>query len=310
MSKKDDQRQQLLQSDYTDKAGTAAGATQPIVYPKLDGEGSTPPAALNRDSAAPEKDRRKWGTKFMGAPAAPSAHPQNKEAATWTSPAEHPTPSSYIVQPSPVQNSKCPINAHSVQLYFNKWTKKTENLASEVWTNLKTGNSMSDAAWGKVTLGAKALSEGGFEALFRQTFTVSPEEKLRKVYACYLSTSTGPVAGSLYISTEKIAFCSDRPLSFTAPSGEVSWSYYRVAIPLANLKAVNPSTNKDNPGEKYIQTVTVDGHDFWMMGFVKYEKAVSSLQESTTRIHQSAQFPSREHQQGSSTINPAAPRVD
>jgi hypothetical protein len=305
MSKADDQREQLLQSDYTDKSGRTAGETQPIVYPKLDGEGPTSPKALNRDSANSQKDRRKWGTKVMGAPAAPSAHPQNKEAATWTAPAEHPTPSSYIVQPSPVQHSKCPLN--SAQHCFNKWTKKAENLASEVWTNLKTGNNMSDAAWGKLTLGAKALTEGGFEALFRQTFSVSPEEKLQKTYACYLSTSTGPVAGTLYISTVKIAFCSDRPLSFTAPSGETSWSYYRLAIPLTNLKAVNPSTNKDNPAEKYIQIMTVDGHDFWMMGFINYNKATSKLQESTPNSARSV--PRREHRSDSSTLDPTEVHV-
>jgi len=209
----------------------------------------------------------------------------------WTAPLEYPIPSSYIVQPSPVQHSKNPMD--SVLHSFNKWTKKAENLASNVWANLKTGHSVSDAAWGKLSLGAKALTEGGFEALFRQTFPVSPEEKLRKTYACYLSTSTGPVAGTLYISTMKIGFCSDRPLSFTTSSGEVSWSYYRVAIPLANLTAVTPSANKDNPAEKYIQIVTVDSHDFWFMGFVNYEKAVRNLQESAPRI-QPAQLPIHE----------------
>lgn len=307
MGKKDDQRQQLLQSDYTDKADTAAGATEPIVYPKLDAEGSSPPgAALNQDSAASEKDRQKWGTKVMGAPAAPSAHPQNQEAATWTAPEEHPVPSSYIVQPSAIENSKNPVNI--VQHCFNKWTKKAENLASEVWTNLKTANSMPNAAWGKLTLGAKALTEGGFEALFRQTFSVSPEEKLRKTYPCYLSTSTGPVAGTLYISTVQIAFCSDRPLSFKTPSGEESWSYYRVAIPLANLKAVNPSTNKENRAEKFILIVTREDHEFWFMGFVNYENAVTNLQEPAART-QPAQVPPHHSQPDSSTLDPTAVHV-
>jgi len=282
MSKEDDQRQQLLQSDYTDKAGTASGVTQPIVYPKLDAEGRTTPEAVNRDSGTSEEDSRKWGTKVMGPPSAPSAHPQNQEAATWTAPAEHPLPNSYIVEPSPVvDNSK--YSMKSVQQCFNNWTKQAEILASEVWTNLKTGKNMTDVALGKLSLGAKALTEGGFEALFRHTFSVSPDEKLHSAYACYLSTSTGPVAGTLYISTVKMAFCSDRPLSFTAPSGEASWSYYRVAIPLANLMAVNPSSNKANPAEKYIEIVTVEGHEFWFMGFIHYEKAVTTLQESTTK---------------------------
>jgi len=280
MSKEDNQRQQLHEYDYTDKAGTAAGVAQPIVYPKLDAESQTTPEAVNQDSGTSEKDSRKWGTKVMGPPSAPSAHPQNKEAATWTASGEHPIPNSYIVQPSP-DNSKSPVK--SAQHCFNKWTKKAENLASEVWTNLKTGNNMTDVAWGKLALGAKALTEGGFEALFRQTFSVSPDEKLQSAYACFLSTSTGPVAGTLYISTVKIAFSSDRPLSFTAPSGEASWSYYRVAIPLANMTAVNPSSNKANPAEKYIQIVTIERHEFWFMGFINYEKAVSTLQESITK---------------------------
>lgn len=306
MGKEDDQKQQLLQSDDTDKAGTAAGATQPSVYSKLNGKGSSPPEALNRDSVSSEKATRKWGTKVMGAPAAPSAHSQNQEAATWTA-TKHLTPNSYIVQPSPVRHSKCPMN--SVLHCFNKWIKKAENSASEVWTNLKTGNSMSDAAWGKVTLGAKALTEGGFEALFRHMFSVSPEEKLRKTYACYLSTSTGPVAGTLYISTVKIAFCSDRPLSFTTPSGEELWSYYRVVIPLASVQAVSPSTNKENRAQKFIQIVTVDGHDFWMMGFVNYQKAVSNLLQGSAARIQPSQLPPHQHQPDSSTLDPTAAYV-
>lgn len=306
MSREEVHREQLLQSDYADKEGTTVGATKKIVYPAVEVEGSIPTATPYGDSAISEQERRKWGTKIMGAPAAPSAHPHNQEAAMWTAPMENPTPSSYIVKPSPVHHSKNPLE--SVLHSFNKWTKKAENLASNVWTNLKTGHSVPDAAWGKLSLGAKALTEGGFEALFRQTFPVSPEEKLRKTYACYLSTSTGPVAGTLYISTMKIAFCSDRPLSFTAPSGELAWSYYRVVIPLANLKAVNPSTNKDNPAEKYIQIVTVDCHEFWFMGFVHYQKAVCNLQESTRQV-QSAQLPIHTHHPEPSTFNPTAAHV-
>lgn len=40
---------------------------------------------------------------------------------------------------------------------------------------------------------------------------------------------------------------------------------------------MNPVTKKENPPEKYIQIVTVDGHEFWFMGFVNYEKASNHL---------------------------------
>jgi hypothetical protein len=93
---------------------------------------------------------------------------------------------------------------------------------------VKTGPSVSEVAWGKVNLTAKAITEGGFESLYKQTFPTYPNEKLKKTFACYLSTATGPVAGTLYLSTARVAFCSDRPLSFIAPSGQEAWCYYKV----------------------------------------------------------------------------------
>jgi hypothetical protein len=86
-----------------------------------------------------------------------------------------------------------------------------------------------------VNLTAKALTGGGFEALYKQTFTsTNPNEQLKKTFACYLSTTTGPVAGTLYLSDAHAAFCSDRPLSFTAPSGQGAWSYYKVKKRVTN----------------------------------------------------------------------------
>lgn len=93
---------------------------------------------------------------------------------------------------------------------------------------MKTGPSVSGAAWGKMNLGAKAISGGGFESVYKQIFATHPNEKLKKTFASYLSTTTGPVAGTIYLSNLHVAFCSDRPLSFTAPSGQQTWSYYKV----------------------------------------------------------------------------------
>lgn len=87
---------------------------------------------------------------------------------------------------------------------------------------------MADTAWGRLSQGTKLLTGGGFDNVFKQTFDTLPEEILRKTYACYLSTSSGPVAGTLYISTKKIAFCSDRPLTYQPAPGQTAWSYYKV----------------------------------------------------------------------------------
>ncbi|KAK2636874.1 hypothetical protein Ddye_031666 [Dipteronia dyeriana] len=129
---------------------------------------------------------------------------------------------------------------------------------------------------------AKAITEGGFESLFKQTFQTEPNEKLKKTFARYLSTTTGPVAGTLYLSTARVAFYSDRPLSFAAPSGQESWCYYKVMIPFGNISNVNPVIMKENPSDKYIQIATIDGHEFWIMGFVTFEKTSDHLLNSVS----------------------------
>ncbi|XXG79167.1 hypothetical protein AAC387_Pa09g0299 [Persea americana] len=221
----------------------------------------------------------KWGTQFMGAPAAPSSHPQNQKAATWLAPEPNP----YVAY---APSGKPPLE--TILDTFNELGRKAESLANNIWQHLKTGSSVSDAAWGKLSLGAKAMREGGFEALYKQTFSTHPDEKLKKTFACYLSTTTGPVAGTLYLSNLHVAFCSDRPLCFTAPSGQKIWTYYKAFIPLANIIAVNPITMRENPSERYIQLVTVDGHEFWFMGVVNYDKALAHLSESLSQLPSSA----------------------
>ncbi|XP_058102996.1 GEM-like protein 5 [Magnolia sinica] len=215
----------------------------------------------------------KWGTKYMGPPAPPSAHPLNQQAATWTAwDEQHP----YVLgHTEGGKSNNSPLE--SVLHTFNEWGKKAETMTSNIWHNLKTGPSVSEAAWGKLSLTAKAITEGGFESLYKQTFPTDPVEKLKKTFACYLSTSTGPVAGTLYLSNVNIAFCSDRPLTFTAPSGQQAWFHYKVLVPLARIDSINPVIMKENPSEKYIQIGTIDGHDFWFMGFVNYEKACTHL---------------------------------
>ncbi|XWS45000.1 hypothetical protein CRYUN_Cryun15aG0098200 [Craigia yunnanensis] len=158
-------------------------------------------------------------------------------------------------------------------------TRKAEDLAGNTWQHLKTSPSFAEAAMGRIAQGTKVLAEGGYEKIFRQTFETVPEEKLQNSFACYLSTSAGPVMGVLYVSTEKLAYCSDSPLSYKNGS-QTEWSYYKVVIPLHQLKAVNPSTSRANTSEKYIQVISVDTHEFWFMGFLNYDGAVTCLQEA------------------------------
>lgn len=54
----------------------------------------------------------------------------------------------------------------------------------------------------------------------------------------------------------------------------------QVMIPLGNIATVNPVVVKENPPEKYLQIVTTDGHEFWFMGFVNFDKACHHLLDS------------------------------
>ncbi|XP_057532561.1 GEM-like protein 1 [Amaranthus tricolor] len=185
--------------------------------------------------------------------------------------------------PAPPSAPKKTID--TVKDVLGKWGKKAaeasnkaQDLAGNMWQHLKTSPSVADAAVTRITQQTKIIAEGGYEKVFKQTFECLPEEQLKKWFACYLSTSAGPVMGTLYLSTAKLAFCSDNPLSYTT-NDKTEWSYYKVVLPLNQLKAVNPSTSKVNAAEKYIQLITVDKHEFWFMGFVYYDKAVKYLQE-------------------------------
>ncbi|XP_050388040.1 GLABRA2 expression modulator [Argentina anserina] len=171
----------------------------------------------------------------------------------------------------------------TVRSVFGRWrsavgeaTKKAEDLAGNTWQHFKTSPSFADAAMGRIAQGTKVLAEGGYEKIFRSTFETTPEEQLQNSFACYLSTSAGPVMGVLYASSAKISYCSDNPISYQADN-QTQWSYYKVVIPLHQLKAVNPSSSRSNPAEKYIQVISVDNHEFWFMGFLNYDAAVECL---------------------------------
>ncbi|XP_011016886.1 PREDICTED: GEM-like protein 1 [Populus euphratica] len=240
-------------------------------YPKLD----------PKDVAPSPEDWANLSTGSTTQSKPPGPSPIAGTAAT-TMPAE----SNPYVSPGPVAPSSSKNTVEAVKDVLGKWgkkaaeaTKKAGDLAGTIGKHLKTGPSIADAAVGRIAQGSKVLAEGGYEKIFQQTFETVPEEKLVKTFACYLSTSAGPVMGVLYLSTAKLAFCSDNPLSYKA--GEQSqWSYYKVVIPLHQLKAVNPSTSKVNSAEKYIQIVSADNHEFWFMGFVYYDNAVQSLKQA------------------------------
>ncbi|CAA0809138.1 GEM-like protein 1 [Striga hermonthica] len=211
----------------------------------------------------------------------------------YTSATTMPPESNPYVSAGPAPPSSMKNNLDKVKNVLGQWgkkaaeaTRKAEDLAGNMWQHLKMGPSVADAAVGRIARSTKVLAEGGYEKVFQNSFENIPDEKLLKSYGCYLSTSAGPVVGVLYVSTAKVAFCSDNPLSYKV-SEEVHWSYYKVVIPLNQLKAVNPTISKLNPAEKYIQIISVDNHEFWFMGFLNYDSAVKNLLGALQAHHSS-----------------------
>ncbi|XP_050939694.1 GEM-like protein 2 isoform X1 [Cucumis melo] len=148
-------------------------------------------------------------------------------------------------------------------------------------TVVKVSPSIGDVAKARFVQGTKLLAEGGPERLFHHTFGVVPGEKYLHSYACYLATPTGPVNGTLYISTKRLAFCSESPLYYSSsPPGQSEWLYYKVVIELNRVANLRPSPNLLDPSEKDIHLVTKDGHEFWFLGFLSFSRALKNLNEA------------------------------
>ncbi|KAJ1378898.1 PH-like domain superfamily [Sesbania bispinosa] len=191
-----------------------------------------------------------------------------------------PVPSSSAAanRPNPLDTIRDALNQCSRKVEVA--TRQAEIMVDNIWNHLRISSSPADAAMARLVQGTKVLTNGGPDKLFHQTFGFFPGEKLLKPYVCYISTTYGPVIGTLYISTKRLAFCSDYPLCHHPFSLQHQCIHYKVVVQLDQVSRVSPSTNRMNPKEKYIQVVTVDGYEFVFMGFMSYDKALKTLNEA------------------------------
>ncbi|KAJ0047983.1 hypothetical protein Pint_16633 [Pistacia integerrima] len=167
-----------------------------------------------------------------------------------------------------------------------KIDRKISNFAYSFCDHVKMGVKFSETVKGKLSLGARIIQQGGRENIFKQVFGLGENEELLKASQCYLSTTSGPIAGLLFISTEKVAFCSERSITFSSSDGQLIKSPYKVMIPIRKIKNVHESENLNKPEKKYIEIVTVDDFEFWFMGFLRYEKAFRNLQKAIAKANQ------------------------
>lgn len=106
-------------------------------------------------------------------------------------------------------------------------------------------------------------------------------EQLLKASECSLFTTAGPLTGRLFISTEKIAFCSDKAIAkYSSPSGETVRYHYKVVIPLKKMKKANKAEDLKKASKKYLQVVTDDDFEFWFVGFLNYKKTFRILHQA------------------------------
>ncbi|XP_065867771.1 GEM-like protein 4 [Euphorbia lathyris] len=174
----------------------------------------------------------------------------------------------------------------SVIQRMNKLGKKADKFAHGIQEHVRLGSKITETLKGKLSLGARLIQVGGVKKVFRQLFSVREGERLLKACQCYLSTTAGPLAGLLFISTEKIAFCSERSIKMSSPEGKFV-RIHKVVIPLMKIKTANQSENVKKPTQKYIEIVTVDDFDFWFMGFFNYQKAFNHLQQALSQSFES-----------------------
>ncbi|KAE8687751.1 GEM-like protein 6 [Hibiscus syriacus] len=166
------------------------------------------------------------------------------------------------------------------QRKFDEKTKKADTFAHGVQEHVRLGPEITETVKRKLSLGARILQVGGMDKIFKQLFSVKEGEKVLKACQCYLSTTAGPIAGLLFISSQKVAFCSDRAIKIPSPNGEFLGVHYKVMIPLEKIKGVNESENMKKPSQKYTEIATVDDFEFWFMGFLNSHKAFKYLQQA------------------------------
>ncbi|EOA21504.1 hypothetical protein CARUB_v10001901mg [Capsella rubella] len=195
------------------------------------------------------------------------------------------TPVGYL--PDPASINKFRVSAPSKKSEQNNAKsilkrKKTDGFSftSGARDQSKLRPKLTETVKRKLSLGARILQVGGLEKIFKKLFRVSEGEKLFKMYQCYLSTTAGPIAGLLFISSKKMAFCSERSMKVASSQGDMIRVHYKVSIPLSKIERVNQSQNTKKPSQKYLEAVTVDGFDFWFMGFLSYQKAFNCLEKA------------------------------
>uniref|UniRef100_A0A251UGG5 Putative GRAM domain-containing protein n=1 Tax=Helianthus annuus TaxID=4232 RepID=A0A251UGG5_HELAN len=113
----------------------------------------------------------------------------------------------------------------------------------------------------KLSYGAKILPLGREGKIFNKNFSARDTEKLLHASRCSIYTTAGAIAGILFVTNERVGFCSDRSVKTYSAAGEMFKFQYKGSS----------NTNK------YVELVTVDDFSFWFLGFPNYKKTLRCL---------------------------------
>ncbi|KAI3502051.1 hypothetical protein L1887_30082 [Cichorium endivia] len=174
----------------------------------------------------------------------------------------------------PLSTTSSKTNGIEREYSFAVWIKNYVSLGTKLVEIMKH----------KLSHGGKIIQFGSLSKLFRKNFGVREGEKLLKATQCYLYTTAGAIAGLLFVSTERVAFCSDGSIKTYSRTGEKLKFLYKVSIPLGKIKGVGESMNMQKPWNNYVELVTVDDFNLWFMGLTNNKKTLRYLHHATSTL--------------------------
>ncbi|KAJ0432276.1 putative GEM-like protein [Helianthus annuus] len=155
-----------------------------------------------------------------------------------------------------------------------------ERESSAVSKNHGFGPKLIEMIKHKLTYGSKIVPLGRGGKIFDKRFSIRDGERLLHASRCSIYTTAGAISGILFISTERVSFCSDRSLKTYSTTGKLLKFQYKVSIPLKKIDGVGEITNLKRPSNMYMELVTVDNFSFWFLGFPNYKKTVECLRQT------------------------------
>ncbi|XP_076891050.1 GEM-like protein 7 [Bidens hawaiensis] len=155
--------------------------------------------------------------------------------------------------------------------------ERKDNLSVSIQNHGRLGHKLLEIVRQKLRYGAKILPLGRERRIFGKNFSTRDSEKLLHATRCSIYTTAGAISGVLFITSERVGFCSDRSVKTYSAAGEVLKFQYKVSIPLGKIKGVTERVNTKRPSNKYAELVTVDDFSFWFLGFPNYKKTLRFL---------------------------------